>query len=268
MLKRIIFYPILLVYLLFSVIFIIYEENKYDLINHLDSKNNIYLPPDSDTVLLITIMLYISRAIAFILLVFTLFTLKRKEKIIIGFFLLVFLSCFSIWRLIILGGEDVSIHEDNINNKIAQIQEKIVDLTSIWDVFRSEIFKELYNNPETHLTDVIHLLSNKQVSDTQKIIAALSIQNLPLPKFLFFANKVLTLREGGKISEHIFYMAVFPPYDWNTQLHENYTDKAVKARVDKPMAMRTYKRWKDFLLVFFSVLSIWRLMILGNISTF
>ena len=121
-----------------------------------------------------------------------------------------------------------AIESMEFKDKIAQIQEKIVDLTSIWDVFRSEIFKELYNNPEIHLTDVVNFLSNNQVSDTQKTIAALSIQNLPLPKFLLFAKKVLALREKGKISEQVFYTAVFPPYDWNTQLHENYTDKAVK----------------------------------------
>ena len=102
MLKRIIFYPILLAYLIFSTIFLVYEENKYDLINDINSKNDIYLPPDSDTVLFITIMLYMSIAVALILLVFTLLILKREEKIFIGF-LLVFFSVLSIWRLIVLG---------------------------------------------------------------------------------------------------------------------------------------------------------------------
>jgi len=100
MLKRIIFYPILLIYLFFSTISLIYKENKYDYINKINSKE-IYLPVDSDTVLFITMMLYSSIFFAVILLVFTLLILKRKEKIIISFLLVLF-SILSIWRLIIL----------------------------------------------------------------------------------------------------------------------------------------------------------------------
>ncbi|NJO18454.1 MAG: hypothetical protein HC877_22780 [Thioploca sp.] len=234
MLKRIIFYPILVGHLLFSEISLLYEKNKYNLINQMYSNgehSNYYLSSESDTLLFITMMLYVSLISACILLIFTVIVLKREEKIIIGF-LLVLLSCFSIWKLIILGKEEVSIYEnkfyeDDINNKVAQIQEKIVDLTSIWDVFRSEIFKDLYEHPEVYLTDVINLLSNAQVNDTQKTIAALSVQNLSLPKFLFFAKQVLNLREENKISAKVFSIAVFPPYDWNIKLQENYTNKTV-----------------------------------------
>lgn len=230
MLKRILFYPIFIGHLLFSGIFFLYEENKYELINQMNvqsGKINDYLSPDSDTVLFITMMLSVSLVSACILLIFTLVVLRREEKIITGFLLIIF-SGLSIWRLLTLGGENVSIHGENINNDIAQIQETIVDLTSTWDVFRSEIFRDIYKNPEMYLTGVISLLSNEQVNDTQKTIAALSVQNLPLPKFLFFAKKVLSLREENKISEEVFRIAIFPPYDWNTRLHENYTDQAVR----------------------------------------
>jgi len=58
--------------------------------------------------------------------------------------------------------------------------------------------------------------------DQQKIIIALSMQSLDLPRFLLFANDMLRFLESGLVSYDVFKLAVFPPLDWNTKLAENY----------------------------------------------
>jgi len=106
--------------------------------------------------------------------------------------------------------------------RIRKIEEQIVDLTWMGELFQYPEFREIHEHPANYLSEAWNALKSSEFMDQQKIIIALSMQSLDLPRFLLFANDMLRFLESGLVSYDVFKFAVFPPLDWNTKLAENY----------------------------------------------
>lgn len=115
----------------------------------------------------------------------------------------------------------------NFGDTIKRIENQIGDLTWTGGLFEYQEFREIYNNPEKYLPEVYNALENPEYSEQQKTIMGLSMQGLTLPKFLLFANNTLRLLESGNVSRKVFEDVVFPTYDWNTKVVENYENPEV-----------------------------------------
>lgn len=120
----------------------------------------------------------------------------------------------------------------NIDTKIIEIDSRIVDLTAPLELLEYDEFQEMHCNPESIVDDVLRILGSDSFSDQQKIIAALAVQNLDLEDFISFAEDVLILLENEDISSDVFDWAVFPIYEWNTKLAENYSSKQAQKLLD------------------------------------
>jgi hypothetical protein len=116
----------------------------------------------------------------------------------------------------------------DFRHRILKIQEKVVDLTSPGALFDSNLFLEIWDHPEKYTDDVNSFLADAKVSDTQKVIAGLSMQSLPLDKFIRFCDYVLNLKLKRKITAKVFYNIILPGYDWNTKLQENFQNPEVR----------------------------------------
>lgn len=107
-------------------------------------------------------------------------------------------------------------------NKIRSIEEQIVDLTWPGGLFEYQEFREIYDNPANYFSEVSEALKSPDFTEQQKIIIGLSMQGINLPQFLSFAKYMLRLLESGAVSQKVFEHVVFPTYDWNTKIVENY----------------------------------------------
>lgn len=116
----------------------------------------------------------------------------------------------------------------DFRNRIQRIQEEVIDLTSPSALFDSHLFLEVWQKPEKYVDNVKVFLADSKVTDTKKEIAALSLQSLPLGDFVNFCDYVIRLRTEGKITNKVFYKAIFPGYDWNTKLQENFRNPEVR----------------------------------------
>lgn len=108
------------------------------------------------------------------------------------------------------------------NNKIKIIDERIVDLTWPGGLFEYQEFREIYDNSTDYFSQACEALKNPDFTEQQKIIVGFSMQGSNLSLFLSFAKYTLQLLESSKITQRVFECVVFPTYDWNTIIVENY----------------------------------------------
>lgn len=120
--------------------------------------------------------------------------------------------------------------------RVRRVEEAIGDLTWAGGLFRYPEFTEVHSRPEAHLDGALQALKSTSATEQQKIIVALSMQKLPLAAFLRFSGHALEYLEAGLISDKVFERAVFPTYDWNTLLAENYADPAVQRFLGRVLA--------------------------------
>lgn len=129
------------------------------------------------------------------------------------------------------GKEPMSVQD--FNREIAAIDRDIQDLTWAGGLFKYPFFRDVHGQPRRHVATVLQALGSDELTEQQKIIAALTMQRLPLEAFVEFAGQALQLLEAGRISGDVFQWAVLPTYDWNTTLARNYRDASVEALLDR-----------------------------------
>jgi len=117
---------------------------------------------------------------------------------------------------------------DDFIARVTRIKAKIGDLTWTGGLLGVEDFREIHAHPQTYLDAALRALEGTALGDEEKIIVALSMQKLPLPELVRFSEGVLSLLEAGRVSETVFQHAVFPTYDWNTALPEDFADSGVQ----------------------------------------
>jgi hypothetical protein len=62
---------------------------------------------------------------------------------------------------------------------VLQAEKDVVDLTAPSDLFHSESFVKIYENPTIYTKEAIEFLKDKEKSITQKQIVVYSLQSLP-----------------------------------------------------------------------------------------
>jgi hypothetical protein len=119
---------------------------------------------------------------------------------------------------------------DSIALTLVIIAERdVVDLTSEYDLLRSKSFLTILENPKEYVEEIKSILKRTDVSDQQKHIAVLSVQSLPFPEAIIFWRYIIDLRLSNKISDNIARIALFPDFEWNTLLAENYQNPEVES---------------------------------------
>lgn len=120
-------------------------------------------------------------------------------------------------------------------DRMSRIEKKVVDLTALSDLFGSQDFIQVYEDPKRNVKDALGLLKS-DAGETAKLIAAYSMQKLPIPDYLKFVDAVLELWKAGRVTAKVYQAAAFPTLEWNTTLQENYKDPAVIAFLKKARA--------------------------------
>lgn len=134
-----------------------------------------------------------------------------------------------------LDGADSSGPEDFVA-RIRKMRESVEDLTWTGALFALPAFTEIHSQPQAHVDDALAALAGSGVSEDEKVIIALSMQKLPLVEFVRFSERVLECLEAGRLSDVAFESAVFPTYDWNAALAENFADADVQRLLDRVLA--------------------------------
>lgn len=118
-------------------------------------------------------------------------------------------------------------------NQVQGIEREIVDLTSEFDLVRIEKFVNIWKNPSKYRESSLALLQDKNATEIEKKIAILSMQKLSLDEYVDYCLKILVFRKEGLVSQYVLACALFPAYEWNTQLYENYRYPPVEALYNK-----------------------------------
>lgn len=126
------------------------------------------------------------------------------------------------------GTREVAADCKSFKNRIANIQKEVVDLTDQGALLDSALFMEIWRHPQKYFEDVRLLLGDSRASEMQKEIAVLSMQSLPLNAFTKFCTAVLFLKDAGKVTDETVCLTIFPGYDWNTKLQENFQNIDVR----------------------------------------
>lgn len=125
---------------------------------------------------------------------------------------------------------------DDFMARITRIKAAIGDLTWTGGLFAHEDFRQIHVHPQAHVEEALAALQSGETGEEEKVIAALSMQKLPLPELLRFSERVLDLLEKGLVSEAVFEQAVFPTYDWNTSLAERFDAPEVQRFLQRVLA--------------------------------
>ena len=112
--------------------------------------------------------------------------------------------------------------------RIARLKMAIGDLTWMGILLVNPEFTEVHSCPEVHLGEALAALPTDAIGEQERIMVVLSMQALPLPRFVDFAEHVLRYLEAGSLSQRVFEWAVFPSYDWSTTVVENIDDSRVR----------------------------------------
>lgn len=150
--------------------------------------------------------------------------MKRTRCLFWGFCL----PC--IFILIPMLARDAS-NDTNMKLELERISAAVVDLTAEAELLANKRFLQLYHHPNRKA--VLDVLADSSVDEQRKRIAVLSMQNVPVRDYVIFLDRVAELREANRVSIQVFEIALFPGYDWNTKLEENYRNPHVVAMLKK-----------------------------------
>lgn len=103
-------------------------------------------------------------------------------------------------------------------------------------LFEDKEFIRVFESPAPARAEAQSLLARADVSEGQKRITVYSMQRLPLKDYVAFLEKLLELKQQGKVTRSVYKTGAFPSYDWSTALAENYRDEAVAAFLKKARA--------------------------------
>ena len=120
--------------------------------------------------------------------------------------------------------------------RVKDIAARIKDLTHPGALLGYPEFVEVFIEPERHLSEALEVLAAPEPTEIEKTIGGLAMQRLPLASFVTFAEQALSHLESARLTERVFDGAVFPTYEWNTALAENFTDPPVQAFLQRVLA--------------------------------
>jgi hypothetical protein len=117
----------------------------------------------------------------------------------------------------------------DFTSNVIDIDKQIKDLTWAGGLFNYVFFRKVHGEPGSYVDNVKSALSEKVLTEQQKIITVLMLQDLPFDDYLDFCEVVVNMLEKKQITYNIFRWAVFPGYEWNTFLADKYISPRVGA---------------------------------------
>ena len=106
--------------------------------------------------------------------------------------------------------------------------ESVVDLTSPFDVLRERAFHEVLVSAGAYEPVVRMALTDRELSDSCKIIAVLALQRLPADEYVRFTAWAVDQFGVGQISERVARWVVFPDPRWCVTLQREYEDQSAR----------------------------------------
>ena len=117
--------------------------------------------------------------------------------------------------------------EMNLREKITEIEHEIVDLTVPLTLKSIDAFKLIQFEAKEFNIQYFEYLKDPKISLQRKMILVYALQSMPFDEY----KKLLKVISDGycdnKIEEHIAKLIIFPGFDWNTSVLENYKDKEI-----------------------------------------
>jgi len=110
---------------------------------------------------------------------------------------------------------------------VAQIAERVVDLTSADDLFDSDDFIAIYENPSEHLVCAKEKIADPTSNDLEKSVAALSMQRVGLEGYLGIAEAATAQHRKGMLPLETLELVLMPPVRWGDVLLLHYDDERV-----------------------------------------
>lgn len=126
---------------------------------------------------------------------------------------------------------------------IDMIEKKVVDLTAATDLLQVKEFIDLLESPNKYIKDAVKLLSDDSSSIQQKMIAAYSMQKLPLTEYIAFLKDVTELYLN-EIFEDDYLLIIIIAADFSSDcpVIKNYTNEDVVLTLGK---IKNNKRTTD-----------------------
>lgn len=124
-------------------------------------------------------------------------------------------------------------YEEYIAN-IRGIYASVGDLTSELDLKDNVQFEELSSQPLIYAEYALAALGDSRLSEDEKLVALLSTYRLSdVTRYTGFVNNIFQLWTDGQVSKAILMRAIFPGYDWNRAIVDDYKDPNVVLLLDR-----------------------------------
>jgi len=123
--------------------------------------------------------------------------------------------------------EKVQKLEMSYKDAIDTISKKVVDLTSIYDLFYFEEFIKIYEQPDFYKKDAIVFISDSANGLQEKQIAVYSMQNLTDTPYIDFCSSLLELYKKNAVDSDVLKAAIFRSINKKFQIIRNYGNSSV-----------------------------------------
>lgn len=111
---------------------------------------------------------------------------------------------------------------DSLYDSVKKVDAEVPDFEITISLFNSPTFIQLWGASDCYEISAKALLVDSNVSTRQKLIISYAMQSLKLPLLVDFYSDALKLRQRNEISQDLFMDIIFPGYNWNTKLADNF----------------------------------------------
>ncbi|MEM9687565.1 MAG: hypothetical protein AAF934_11690, partial [Bacteroidota bacterium] len=151
--------------------------------------------------------------------------MKIKTHIVVTMIILTICSCISSNKKKQQIVQDDSFQKDTLmtfNNKILEIEKKVVDLTSPSDLFMVQDFVNIYKHPLPYKKDALKFISQSGATNQQKTIVVYSMYNLSYQDYLDILRTLHSLFLKEEVKIELLEKAVSYPFSEEHPVISNY----------------------------------------------
>lgn len=162
--------------------------------------------------------------------------MKTKTHILVTMMVLIIGSCIPSNKKKQQIVQDDSFQKDTLmifNNKILEIEKKVIDLTSPSDLFMIQDFVTIYDHPLQYKKDALKFISQSGTTGQQKTIAVYSMYSLSYQDYLDIIKILHSLFLKEEIKIDLLERAISYPFSEVHPITSNYEDEDVQKLLNK-----------------------------------
>lgn len=123
-------------------------------------------------------------------------------------------------------------------DRISEIKKKVVDLTSLSDLFLIREFTVVYENPMAYIDDAEYFILNSNRPRVYKEIVVYSMNGLDIEQYRLFVSICYESFKKDNLEEDILARAIGYPFSERMVIIENYEDEGVRELLDSILVDR------------------------------